>query len=171
MVGLLALVGLATDVVRLYVSRDELQAFLDEAALAASFELDGPSHCIARAQTGASQTMSGVTVQFASAPAGPFNSAPRSPASQRFVKVQASALANLYFLPLVPGVPAVETLTAFAVAGQGQSSGLGDGLAPLSADGPDASDASFGLVAGRCPMQTWPQSPPRSRPRTPQTLD
>ncbi|HUK15761.1 MAG TPA: hypothetical protein VLW65_05075, partial [Bryobacteraceae bacterium] len=155
----------------LYVSRDQLQAFLDEKALAASFELDGTSHGIARARTVASQTMSGVTVQFASAPAGPFNSAPPSAAGQRFVKVQASALANLYFLPFVPGVPAVGTLTAFAVAGQGQSSGLGDGLAPLSADGPDAGDASFGLVAGRCLMPTWPQSPPRSTPRTPQTSD
>lgn len=49
MVGLFALVGLATDVVRLYVSHDELQAFLDEAALAASFELDGTSQGLTRA--------------------------------------------------------------------------------------------------------------------------
>ncbi|HUK15443.1 MAG TPA: pilus assembly protein TadG-related protein [Bryobacteraceae bacterium] len=185
MAGLLALIGLATDVVRLYVSRDELRVFLDRAAGAASFELDGTRQGIARAQTVAlsgpgakpdgtysdSQAVNGVSVQFASVPAGPFNAAPPSPAGQRFVKVQAAAVVNLYFLPLFPGVPAVETLTAFAVAGQCQSSGLDDGLAPYSPDALDAGVANFGFVAGPGLMQTWLQSPPRSTLRTPQTSD
>src|SRR5579872_4592453 len=105
MVGLLAVVGLATDIVRVYVARSELQIFLDEAALAASFELDGTSQGIARAQTVAlagpgnrpnrwnfaTQAVTGATVQFASNVTGPFNSAPPSAAGQRFVKMAVTA--------------------------------------------------------------------------------
>jgi len=49
LIGLLAFVGLATDLGRLYVSRNELQIFVDEAAFAASFEVDGSGAGITRA--------------------------------------------------------------------------------------------------------------------------
>src|SRR5215472_9531319 len=50
LVGLLGLIGLGTDVGRIYVARNELQVFADEAALAAGFELDGTLNGIQRAR-------------------------------------------------------------------------------------------------------------------------
>lgn len=170
MVGLFALVGLATDVVRLYVSHDELQAFLDEAALAASFELDGTSQGLTRAQTVAltgpgstpnrwyfdTSTVSGVTVQFAAAPGGPFNAAPASPLGQRFVRVQVTVSLNLYFLPLVPGMGTSQNITASAAAGQCRSSSMGDGLSPFSPDARNLTDPNFGFAAGQLYTIRWP---------------
>jgi hypothetical protein len=170
MVGLLALVGLATDVVRIYVSRSELQVCMDEAAMAASFELDGTSQGITRAQTVAlsgpggkpnrwyfgTQTVSAVMVEFASSPTGPFTSTPSSPAGQRFVKVQATARVNLYFLPLIPGVGGSQNLSASAVAGQCRSSALGDGLSPFSPNAHDPADPDFGFLAGQLYTIRWP---------------
>ena len=170
MVGLLALVGLATDVVRLYVARTELQIFLDEAALAASFELDGTSAGIARAQTVAltgpgttpnrwyfaTRDVRGVTVQFGATPAGPFTAAPPSPAAQRFVKVAVTAAMNLYFLPLVPGIGAARDLSASSVAGQYRIYDLGDGLSPFSPDAHDPNDPNFGFTAGQLYTIRWP---------------
>lgn len=170
MVGLLALVGLATDVVRLNVARTELQIFLDEAALAASFELDGTSQGIARAQTVAltgpgtrpnrwyfgTQTVSGATVQFSSNATGPFNSAPPSPAGERFVKVAVTAGINLYFLPLVPGIGAARSISASAVAGQSRIYNFGDGLSPFSPNAHDRTDPNFGFTAGQLYTIRWP---------------
>jgi hypothetical protein len=170
MVGLFALVGLATDVVRLYVSHDELQVFLDEAALAASFELDGTSKGLTRAQTMAlagpgstpnrwyfgSRTVSGVTVQFASAPAGPFNASPPSPSGQRFIRLQVTAAVNLYFLPLVPGMGSSQNITVSSVAGQCQTASMGDGLSPFSPDAHNPTDPNFGFLAGQLYTIRWP---------------
>ena len=173
MVGVLALVGLANDVVRLRVAHDELQASLDEAALAASLELDGTSQGLARARTVARagpgsttnswhfdrRTPSGVTVQFAAAPGGPFNAAPASAVGQRFVRVQGTGTVNLYVLPLVPGRRTSETVTAWAVAGQGQSSTMGDGLSPFLPDARNA-DPNFGFAAGQLYSIPWPPRRP-----------
>lgn len=170
MVGLLALVGLATDLVRLYVARTELQIFLDEAALAASFELDGTAQGIARAQTVAlagpgtkpnrwyfaSQTVSGATVQFASSATGPFNSAPPSPSGQRFVRVAVTVSVNLYFLPVVPGIGSAQNISASSVAGQSRIYDLGDGLSPFSPDAHDPTDPNFGFTAGQLYTIRWP---------------
>ena len=170
MVGLLAIVGLATDIVRLYVAHSELQIFLDEAALAASFELDGTSQGIARAQTVAlagpgntpnrwyfgTKTVTGATVQFASAAAGPFNSAPPSAAGERFVKVAVTVSVNLYFLPLLPGVGPAQDIAASSVAGQSRIYDLGDGLSPFSPDAHNPADANFGFTAGQLYTIRWP---------------
>ncbi len=174
MIGFLTLVGLATDIGRVYVARNELQVFADEAAFAASFELDGTSEGIARARTVGStgpgsgnrwyfgtQTVSGAAVQFAAAPGGPFESDPASPPGYRFVKVVASGTVNLYFLPLAPGVPASETLAATAIAGQAQQDQLGDGLAPFSPDAHDLTDPDFGFTTGQLYTLRW--APPGKR--------
>lgn len=173
LIALLALVGLATDVGRLYVSRNELQAFVDEAAFAASFEMDGTAEGITRAQTvgaagpGANrwyfgtQAASGVTVQFATAAGGPFYESPGSPAGYRFVKVQVTAPVSLYFLPVVPGIAGSQNVSASAIAGQVLQSSLGDGLAPFSPDAHDALDLNFGFTPGQLYTLRW--APPGHR--------
>jgi hypothetical protein len=170
MVGLLAMVGLATDLMRLYVARTELQIFLDEAALAASFELDGTSQGIARAQTVAlagpgttpnrwyfgTQRVSGVRAEFAAAVGGPYLASPPSPAGQRFVKVSVAATVNLYFLPLVPGIWSAQTVNASSIAGQSRIFDMGDGLSPFSPDAHDPADANFGFTPGQLYTIRWP---------------
>lgn len=170
MVGLLALVGLATDVVRLHVAHSELQIFLDEAALAASFELDGTGQGLARAQTVAlagpgtkpnrwyfgTQTVRGATVQFSSSATGPFNSAPPTPSGQRFVKVAVTANVSLYFLPLVPGIGLSKSISASSIAGQSRIYDLGDGLSPFSPNAHNPTDPNFGFTAGQLYTIRWP---------------
>ncbi len=177
LIAFLAFVGLATDVGRLYVSRNELQTFVDEAAFAASFELDGTSVGISRAtSTGMSgpgsgatvnhwyfgtQTVPGVTVEFATSAGGPFYSDPAPPAGYRFVKVRANATVKLYFLPVVPGIPGTQGVTASAIAGQVLLDSLGDGLAPFSPDAHDSADPDFGFSPGQLYTLRW--APPGHR--------
>ena len=164
MVGLPALVLLAADLLGLSVSRDELDASLDRAALAASFELDGTSQGIERARAMArsipvaapgrglpgAPKATDFTVQFAAKAAGPFSSAPPSPAGQRFVRVRASATVDLLLLALVPGAARAQSLSASAVAGPCLSVHLPEGPPAFV---PDAGDPGFGFVAGQfCTM-------------------
>jgi hypothetical protein len=180
MVGLLILVGLGTDVGRLYVARGELQVYTDEAAIAAAFELDGTAAGVTRARdlaaTGpgnaaspnrwnfGTSAVSGVTTEFASAPSGPFDSNPSSAAGLRFVRVSASANINLYFLPLVPGIGGTQTAAASSVAGQNRQTSLGDGLAPFSPAAHDAGDANFGFSKGMLYTLRWAPGGQRDKP-------
>ena len=174
MIGLLALVGLAADVGRVYVSRNELQVFADEAAFAASFELDGTGEGLSRARSTATvgpgssnrwyfgtRNATGVSVEFASDPGGQFEPDPAEPSGYRFVKVQVSGTVNLFFLPVVPGIPGSQTVSATAIAGQAQENQLGDGLAPFSPDAHDLNDLNFGFSSGQLYTLRW--APPGKR--------
>ena len=175
--GLLGVIGLGTDIGRIYVARQELQVFVDEAALAAGFELDGSLDGILRARDAAkagpgtgtatnrwafgTQTVQNVVAQFGKAPQGPFEDSPSSGTDYRFVKVQVSASVNLYFLAFVPGIPATQSILVSAVAGQCQQNSLGDGLAPFSPDAHDLASPSFGFDAGQLYTLRW--APPGQR--------
>ncbi len=177
LIGFLAMVGLATDLGRVFVARNELQVFADEAAFAASFELDGTTDGLTRARSVAAsgpvtntsrnrwyfdtQTVPAPAVLFARAPAGPYESSPASPAGYRFVRVQVSSAVNLYFLPLIPGIPGSETLTVSATAGQTPLSELGDGLAPFSPDAHSDTDPNYGFTSGQLYTLRW--APPGHR--------
>lgn len=176
MIGFLALVGLATDLGRVYVARNELQIFVDEAAFAACFELDGSAAGVTRARSVAAtgptsgtpnrwyfgtQAVAAPDVQFAAAPGGPFQTSPVSPAGYRFVRIQASGTVKLYFLPVVPGIPDSHILTVTATAGQVPQSELGDGLAPFSPDAHNVGDPDFGFSKGQLYTLRW--APPGQR--------
>jgi hypothetical protein len=180
MIGLLMLVGLGVDVGRLYVARGELQIYADEAAVAAAFELDGTPAGLTRARDAAAAgpgsgahpnrwnfgtaAVTGVIAEFASAPAGPFDSNPASAAGRRFVRVSASGAVTLYFLPVVPGVAAAQTAAAAAVAGQNSRDALGDGVAPFSPTAHNAADANFGYTAGNVYTLRWAPGGQRDKP-------
>jgi len=177
LVGLLGLIGLGTDVGRIYVARNELQVFADEAALAAGFELDGTLNGIQRARdvgkagpgsgtavnhwNFGTQTVSNVTTQFATDPHGIFIDTPASGTGYRFIKVQATASVKLYFLPVVPGISRTQLVTASSIAGQCQQEALGDGLAPFSPDAHDPLSPSFGFTSGQLYTLRW--APPGQR--------
>jgi hypothetical protein len=180
MIGLLVLVGLGTDVGRLYVMRGELQVYTDEAAIAAAFELDGTAGGLTRARNAAAAgpgngvtpnrwnfgtaAVGGVTTGFASTPAGPFDSNPASAAGLRFVRVSASASVTLYFLPLVPGIGASQAAAVSSVAGQNPQSSLGDGMAPFSPVAHDANGSDFGFTAGLLYTLRWAPGGQRDKP-------
>jgi hypothetical protein len=68
---------------------------------------------------------------------------------------------SLYFLPLVPGVAGLQTVTASATAGQVRLTALGDGLAPFSPDAHDPNDPDFGFTPGQRYTLRW--APPGQR--------
>jgi hypothetical protein len=180
MVGLLLLVGLGIDVGRLYVARNELQVYTDEAAIAAAFELDGTaaglmrSRNVAAAGPGNGSTpnrwnfgtsmVGGVTTAFAAMPSGPFDSNPSTAAGLRFIRVSASANVTLYFLPLVPGIGGSQSAAVSSVAGQNTRSSLGEGLAPFSPTAHNVSDANFGFTAGLLYTLRWAPGGQRNKP-------
>ncbi len=125
-VVLFGCLGLAVDLGRMYIAKNEAQSFADAAALSAALKLDGTSAGVTNAQTAATSlpdywnfsttTFTGTTVQVATALAGPWKSAgsPPSPATNyTYVKVTATASVSIYFLPVV---------TAFTGGGAATSS-------------------------------------------------
>jgi hypothetical protein len=177
--GLLAVIGLGTDVGRIYVARSELQVFVDEAALSAGFELDGTLAGLQRARDAAaagpigaganrwnfaSQAVQNVATDFAKTPQGPFVATPSSGIDYRFIRLQVNAPVNLYFLALVPGIAASQTVAVSALAGQCPQSALGDGLAPFSPDAHDVASPTFGFAAGQLYTLRW--APPGRRDKT-----
>jgi Flp pilus assembly protein TadG len=177
MIGLLLLVGLATDVGRVFVARNELQVFVDEAAIAATFELDGTTAGLARARDAAAagpgtapnrwnfgtQAVTSVSTQFSTAPNGPFEDAPAIGTNYRFIKVRATAATTLYFLPLAPGIPDSQSIAVSAIAGQTPMSALGNGLCPFSPTAHDPNAADFGFTSGQLYTLRWAPSGQRDK--------
>jgi hypothetical protein len=171
LIGLLALLGLAIDVARIYVARGELQVFADEAAMAATFELDGTAAGISRARDVAAagpgagnarnrwyfgtELVQNAQVQFAAAAGGPFYDMLPNPGGYRFIKVRVTAGVPLYFLPVVPGIAKTQNLDVSAVAGQCSRHDLGDGLAPFTPAAHDNADADFGFTPGQMYTLRW----------------
>jgi hypothetical protein len=170
--AVIATLGLATDMARMYVVKNEMQAYVDAAAMAACYELDGTLDGIASAQgvaaagpngantpnrwDFATKTVTGVQTSFAQTFTGSYLASPASGTDYRFVKVRASATVPLYFLTIVPQVGANRTIQAMAVAGQAFANSLGEGGAPFSPDAHDPADPDFGFTRGEKYTLRWP---------------
>src|SRR5437867_12270106 len=82
LVLLIGVLGLCLDLGRLYITRNELQAYVDAAAVSAAYELDGTREGIAAAVAQATSNsnrwnlqtapVEDLTVTFAIAPAAPY---------------------------------------------------------------------------------------------------
>src|SRR5258706_10399988 len=98
--ALLAALGLAVDIGRMFIAKNETQAYCDSAAMAATLELNGAATGIAAATNAvASSTNSwnldtaaitNHTVEFAAAAGGPWSTNPGNPVGFTFVRVQAT---------------------------------------------------------------------------------
>src|ERR1700692_3155140 len=98
MLLLLAVMGLAFDVGRIYIARNEAQVFTDAAAMAAASKLDGTKEGLARARDAVAhvpmrwnlgtQEFRGVIVEF-SADGSKWETEPRDPPSVTAVRVTA----------------------------------------------------------------------------------
>ncbi|HOQ45367.1 MAG TPA: Tad domain-containing protein [Bryobacteraceae bacterium] len=149
---LLGVVGLAVDLGRMYVVKNESQSFCDSAALFAAKELDGTADGIAKAVnkvTWVAQDPNGpmkgfefgtrqfqnIITEFATNWNGPTwvdaAAAAADPTDYYFVRVRTSNSVNLWFLPVIVGSDA-GSVAAVAVAGRAVEDTMVQGLAPFA---------------------------------------
>jgi Flp pilus assembly protein TadG len=177
---MIGMVGLAIDVGRMFVYKSELQAFADNAAMAAISKMDGTQAGVqaanALALTGPdgaslankvnfdSTTISNVTTGYATSFSGTYdNYATASSAATnnyRFLKVTASSNVALTFLPALPGISTLYAVSASATSGQqATSSFTNGGMLPFAPDAHNQADTTnFGLVPGTSYTLKWPNN-------------
>lgn len=167
--ALVAVVGLALDIGRLYIAKNETQIYCDAAALAAVKQLNGLSSGITAATAAAtavnnsynlnSTLASGSTITFANSAAGPWLAAgnvPGTPTGYMYAKVSLPVQMPLYFLPIVAQRYS-QQVASVAAAGQVQITSFGAGLGPYSLVSTNTTGPTFGLVAGKEYTIQWPQ--------------
>lgn len=164
-VGVFGIVGLAVDMGRIFVVKNETQVYCDSAALAAALALDGTTAGITRAQTSVATSNNAYdfgtalvttpAVTFATSPAGPWVASPTSPAGYMYARATATAPVQLYFLPLVVN-QGTFTVISTAVAGQVSLISLGRGVAPYTAVSTNPTGPKFGLIPGNSYDIQWP---------------
>ncbi|HEY2842388.1 MAG TPA: Tad domain-containing protein [Bryobacteraceae bacterium] len=174
---MVSMLGMAIDLGRMFIYKNELQAFVDSSAMAAITRMDGTQAGLTAANALAaagplsatvpnkynfdSATISTVTNTYATAFNNTYDSyaTADSPAtnSYRFVQVVASASVPLNFLPVIPGISTSMTLSATAVAGQNPQSSVSDGgLLPFAPDAHNQADKkNFGLIPGSSYTLKW----------------
>jgi len=174
MVGVIGLLGLAVDVGRMYVVKSELQTYADNAALAATWALDGTSQGITNASRSiqnvagnpfasnrwnfATQAVANAQIGFSTSAGGPFVSNPASAKNVMFAQVTVSETVPMYFLPVLPAIGTTATVHATSTAGQIARTSLGDGLSPFSPDAHSLTDPNFGFTLGQQYTLRWPPS-------------
>lgn len=166
--AVVGMVGLSVDLGRLYIAKQEAQAFVDAASVAATLELDGTTAGIDRAKVAARADINrwnfGNTpfptpvVEFAAAATGPFSINPATASGVRFTRVTAQADQSNYLLPVLKA-PLKSTARARAVAGQIERTQFGEGAFPFSPMVHDESDPNFGFTPGQEYTLRWPPAP------------
>jgi Flp pilus assembly protein TadG len=174
MIGML---GLAMDVGQMFIVKNELQTFVDASAMAAVSKLDGTQTGVQNANNVATAgplgttkpngynfdtvAISNVTTTYATTFTGTYDSyaTASGPAtnSYRFVRVSATQNLSLNFLPVLPGIPTSQPVSASAVGGQGEQSTIsGGGLEPFAPDAHNQADTkNFGLTPGSAYTLKW----------------
>ena len=171
------MLGLALDLGRVYIARNETQSFTDSAALAAALALSDVNFTAAKdAVAGNTKNRwnigttdfeaSSVTTEFARAlPANAhrpdpdsWSITPPTPAGYTFVRVTASARVQLYILPAI-GTSHAQLVRASSVAGQIPLASFTSGLLPFSPilhASAAAANPPFGMVAGKSYALRYP---------------
>lgn len=148
-------IGLAFDLGRLFIVRNEAQGYCDAAALAAASLLDGTMSGIAQARNAAlngaylntaggwksyhfqNLAFQNITVEFATqySPSDPssgnWTATPQTATGYRFVRVTASGQIPMYLSPVLTG-QGTATAGASAVAAQVRKSAFDEGLVPFA---------------------------------------
>jgi hypothetical protein len=173
------LAGLVTDLGRMYITKSELQAFADAAALAGIVPLDGTKKGIKNSQKDAAldvnhwgfgmSTIPTKAIEYSDAIAGPWSVNPIDANGVRYIRVTASADMPLYLTQVIPSVGPSQTISAAAIAGMVPQLSLSDGVFPVSPDAHDLTDPNFGFLLGELytlaydratgPLTTEPASP------------
>jgi Flp pilus assembly protein TadG len=163
--ALFGALGLAIDIGRLYISKNETQSFCDTAALSAALKLNGTSNGITNARNAVAnstntwnmntQTITNYQTDFATSSAGPWDTNPASPAGYTYVRVQTTVPVTLYFLPVIVS-QFTQNVSSLGMAAQIPQTSFKRGLGPYTAVSTDTVSANFGLVVGNQYDIQWP---------------
>jgi Flp pilus assembly protein TadG len=165
---LVGMLGLAVDLGRVYIIKNEAQAYADVAAISAARHLNGKQSGIdaANAEVAGSTnswnfgtqafTSSTRTVEFAKSSSGPWDPAPSNPLSgYGYVRVTASPVLNLAFMPAV-GASSTQQVRAQAVAGVVPETFPAGGYMPFTPFAHSGADPNFGFTIGEEYGFLWP---------------
>jgi Flp pilus assembly protein TadG len=183
-IALIGAMGLAIDLGHIFIVKNETQAYVDAAAIAAALQMDGTTAGITRANTAAtglsahwnfdSATLSAPTVEFSSASSGatwytPANVTSALAPTMLFARVTKTVAPNVYFVPMVMPTPVYsQNVQSRAIAGQVDFSaatsivaGLGPFTGVAACNGTvnacESSAPNFGLTVGNEYDIQWPQ--------------
>ena len=164
-IAVTGILGMAVDLGRMFIAKNETQAYCDSAALAAALMLDGTTTGISNAQAAVtnapntwnldSQAVASPTVTFATSSTGPWSSNPNPATGYGYAKVSTTVNMNLYFMPLIAGATS-QSVTSSATAAQVSINSFTQGLAPYSAVATNNTAPNFGLVPGNSYDIHWP---------------
>jgi hypothetical protein len=179
--AIMGMTGLAVDLGRMYVAKNETQSFVDSAAISAALELNGTlaGFDSARQEVDSSAnrwnfgTRSFVdpVVEFSVDSAGPWESNPGSAVGYRFARVTSGVDVPLSFIQVIAEGETRE-VNAQAVAGQLLKTSFREGLFPFSPFAhPDTiaeldADPVSGLVPGNIYTLRWSPTAKVSNPNT-----
>lgn len=164
-IALIAILGLSVDVGRMFIAKNETQAYCDAAALSAALALDGTTGGITNAKTAVANStnswnldtasVTSPTVTFATSLAGPWVASPNPATGYIYARVAATVPLSLYFLPVV--VPqTTQNVASTATAGQINITSFPEGLSPYTAVSTNTTGPNFGLVVGNSYDIQWP---------------
>jgi hypothetical protein len=170
LIALIGMLGLAVDLGRVYITKNEAQAFTDAAALAGARCLNGKSSGITNANAAVTATMStnrwnmattaftsGNTVtEFATTATGPWVANPPLAAGYSYTRVTATPTLGLSFMAIV-GSPNTQAVGAQSVAGIIPASFPKGGYLPFTVFAHTLTgDPNFGFVPGEEYTFLWP---------------
>ena len=164
-IALVGALGMAVDVGRAFIAKNETQAFCDAASMAAVLKLDGTSTGISNAKSAVANTtnawnldtasVSNPTVDFANSASGPWNTNPSPATGYTFARVQATVALPFYFAPVVTG-SFTQNVYSISIGAQIPITSFSRGLAPYTVVSTTPAAANFGLVLGQPYDIQWP---------------
>jgi len=164
-IALIGVLGMSVDIGRMFIAKNETQAYCDSAALAAALALDGTTTGISNASTAVANSantwnldstkVSNPAVTFATSTAGPWSSSPNPATGYIYARVSATVPLSLYFIPVVVA-QMTQNVVSSATAGQISITSFPQGLSPYSAVSTDNTPPNFGLVVGNSYDVQWP---------------
>ena len=179
-IALIGILGLAVDVGRMFIAKNETQNYCDSAALAAALALDGTTTGITSAKAAVTSSanawnlnttsVSNPTVTFATSLAGPWDANPNPATGYNYARVSATVPLQLYFIPVVVAQTTTNVASA-ATAAQVPLTSIPRGLAPYTAVSTNTTGPNFGLVVGDSYDIHWPQFNSHRSGCTPGTPD
>jgi hypothetical protein len=155
-IALVGVLGIAVDVGRMFITKNETQAFCDSAALAAALALDGTTVGISAAQTALANSTNSWNLDTTAVASPTLVANPNPATGYIYAKVSTSVPMKLYLMPiLVPKT--TQDVIATATAGQINITSFPEGLSPYTAVSTNTTGPNFGLTVGEEYDIQWPQ--------------
>ena len=183
-IALIGAMGLAIDLGHIFIVKNETQAYVDAAALAAALQMDGTTAGISRAGNAAanlsaawnfsSTTLASPTVEFGASTSGTWYTAANvpDPTIMNYVRVTKTVAPSVYFVPVAMTNPVyTQNVQSQAIAGQvafSLNTSIPAGLGPFMgvaacthgagvASCEATATSNFGLTVGNEYDIQWPQ--------------